>query len=108
MVTRVGQSSRQPQANRGCAVWMCMGKYTVKNHTEDTSARAPPGKSAVGEKSRKSSKRLRATPKKPWVVGGRRFRHTATTPEKPGFANSASGSPLFSGHRPGDLLWIRW
>src|ERR1700693_6133720 len=92
MVTRVGQSSRQPQAKRGCAAWMCMGKPPVKSHTEVTSARAPPGKSVVGEKSRKKGRGREATAKKPCGMGGRRFGHTGTAPEKPGIGNNVFGS----------------
>src|SRR5215510_13636112 len=90
-VTRVGESSRQPQANSGCAAWICMWKPPVKNHPEVTSARTPPEKSAVGEKSRKQGQQRRVTAKKPGFVGGRGFRHRATNPRKPGNANSACG-----------------
>src|SRR5947209_6119953 len=89
MVRRVGQSSRQPQAKSGCAAWIGMGISSAQRYTEDTSARAPPGKSVVGEKSRKKGRRGRRPQQKQRVVGGRRFRTTADPSEKPGVANIA-------------------
>src|SRR5215469_15739331 len=91
MVARVGQSSRQAQANRGCVAWMRMENPPEKDWLEATSARTPPGKSVAGEKSCKRPDADVPTSKKPGGVGGSPFRTTAAAREKPGHANSASG-----------------